>query len=241
MRQGDFILVHKLPITNNPGRNRVVLFQNPLPNDQEQQTLFLSRCMGMPGDTILVHQDGYLINGKKLPSSPRALQSYRVDKSKAADLLRVMQKEEIPVRSWQENTGYFTLILTTFEAYSICEELPELLPTEFQQEAFLSYQLIVPKKGIAYRLTPDNLPLCLAAIQQETGNRAAIRDNKLFLDDVETDFYFFEQDYFWMLSDNIPESVDSRHLGFIPRKQVVGNVWICWFSKEIKRIFKSVN
>ena len=46
--QGDFIQVNELPITNNPGRNRVVLFQNPLPNDQEQRTRFLSHSMAMP-------------------------------------------------------------------------------------------------------------------------------------------------------------------------------------------------
>ena len=73
LHQGDYILVNKLPLEGNPGRNKVVLFTSPLLKDTVSNPLLLSRCIGMPGDTILVSGDGYEVNGKLLPHSPRAL------------------------------------------------------------------------------------------------------------------------------------------------------------------------
>lgn len=62
LHQGDYILVNKLPLEGNPGRNKVVLFTSPLLKDTVSNPLFLSRCIGMPGDTILVSGDGYEVN-----------------------------------------------------------------------------------------------------------------------------------------------------------------------------------
>ena len=63
LHKGDYILVNKLPLKDNPGRNRVVLFTSPLLKDSVSTPLFLSRCIGMPGDTIRVASDGYLVTG----------------------------------------------------------------------------------------------------------------------------------------------------------------------------------
>ena len=53
LRKGDRILVDKLMGGRTPGRNRVVLFTSPLAKDSTDAPLFISRCIGMPGDTIL--------------------------------------------------------------------------------------------------------------------------------------------------------------------------------------------
>lgn len=86
-------------------------------------------------------------------------------------------------------------------------------------------------------------PHCLDVkqIQTEAGDKAVFRDGKLFLDGREAAFFFFDQDYYWMLSDNANEAIDSRHLGFIPRDHIIGNAWLCWYSKERQRILKPVN
>ncbi len=81
-------------------------------------------------------------------------------------------------------------------------------------------------------------PVC---IDERCAAAAVFRDGKLYLDGRETTFFFFGQDYYWMLSDNVNESVDSRHLGFIPHDHIIGNAWLCWFSRDKQRIFKPVN
>ena len=156
--RGDYILVNKLPLRDNPGRGRVVLFSSPLRKDSLSHPLFLSRCVGMPGDTI----------------------------------------------------------------------------TEG------GYPLVIPKKGRAYRLDATSLKVCREAIRAEAGEKAVFREGKLFLDGRETTFFFFKEDYYWMLSDNARKSIDSRHLGFIPRHHIVGNVWLCWLSPDRSRIFKLI-
>ena len=103
------------------------------------------------------------------------------------------------------------------------------------------YMLIVPRKDRAYPLDAASLTACKEIIMQETDGKASFRDGKLYLDGRETNFFFFRQDYYWVLSDNTNEAVDSRHLGFIPADHIVGNAWLCWYSPDKQRIFKPVH
>mgnify|MGYP002247762147 FL=1 len=73
--------------------------------------------------------------------------------------------------------------------------------------------LIVPRKDRAYPLDAASLTACKEIIMRETDGKASFRDGKLYLDGRETNFFFFQQDYYWVLSDNTNEAVDSRHLG----------------------------
>ena len=54
LHKGDYILVNKIPGKNKPVRGKVVLFTSPLSRDSADAPLFISRCIGMPGDTIRV-------------------------------------------------------------------------------------------------------------------------------------------------------------------------------------------
>lgn len=160
LHRGDYILVNRLPIGNNPARGRVVLFTSPLPKDSVSSPLFLSRCVGMPGDTVRIADGGY--------------------------------------------------------------------------------ELVIPRKGRAYRLDDISLMVCREAIRAEVGSKAVFRDGRLFLDGRETAFFFFDRDYYWMLSDNADDAVDSRHLGLVPRSHIIGNAFLCWMSPDRSRIFKLI-
>ena len=187
LHKGDYILVNKIPGKNKPVRGKVVLFTSLLSRDSADAPLFISRCIGMPGDTIRVSMDGYTINGHKIPRSPRSLCSYFITLSAKETFLETLEKLDIPLR-------------------------------DFRQESF----------G------------CMLSMR-ETDGKASFRDGKLYLDGRETNFFFFQQDYYWVLSDNTNEAVDSRHLGFIPADHIVGNAWLCWYSPDKQRIFKPVH
>lgn len=241
LHKGDYILVNKLPVKGNPGRNRVVLFTSPLLKDTVVSPLILSRSIGMPGDTIQIGNEGYRINGKHIPNSPRSLNTYFITRNIKEEFQNLLTKLQIPQRGLKEESFGFSLILTAFEEYQIREELSEDADIRFIKKPAEDYTLIVPRKGYAHRLDEAALTACKEAILAEAGDKAVFRDGKLYLDGRETDFFFFKQDYYWMLSDNINESVDSRHLGFIPRAHIIGNAWLCWYSSDKQRIFKSVN
>lgn len=241
LHKGDYVLVNKLPIENNPGRNRIVLFTSPLRKDSIHSPLILSRCIGMPGDTIQVNADGYIINGRPLPLSPQALSSYFISQDIKDHFLSVLKKLHIPLRNFTTESFGYMLRLTPFEAYQIREELPKSIKQRFIHEQNNNYTLIIPQKDRAYRLDSTSLIACKEAILNETNGKAVFHDGKLYIDGKETHFFFFKQDYYWMLSDNAKEAVDSRHLGFIPADRIIGNTWFCWFSKNKQRIFKFIN
>ena len=276
--RGDYVLVDKWLSSGNPGRNRVVLFTSPLLRDSMARPLFVSRCIGMPGDTIRVTGEGYEINGRQIPHSPRALKTYRVRPAIASPFLSALQKLDIPARDWRRDSVGFSLTLTGFEEYQVREELPDAMDSCFALQPMVPYTLVeyqvreelpdamdscfalqpmapytlvVPQKDRAYRLDAASLIACKEAIRTELGTKAVFREGKLFVDGKETTFFFFSQDHYctffffsqdhyWMLSDHADEAVDSRHLGFIPRDHVVGNVLFCWFSREKQRCLKPV-
>lgn len=240
LRKGDRVIVSKLPLAGNPGRNRAVLFYSPLERDSLRRPLFVSRCVGMPGDTIRVSNEGYRVNGLDFPFSPQSLRTYFAAKSLEEPLAEAARRLGIPLRDIRKEAYGTSFELTPFEAYQLADELGErsgqLVPRRIEE-----YTLIVPREGRAYPLTPSNLLACREIIRQEQGAKAEFRDGKLFLEGKETFFYFFDQDYYWVLSDNMNESVDSRHLGFIPARRMVGNILFRWYSEDKSLRFKPIH
>ncbi len=241
LRKGDYILVRKFHAGNVPKRNKIVLFTSPLAKDSIHAPLFISRCIGMPGDTILIGQDGYTVNGKKIPQSPHSLSTYFVDAIAKDTFMAVMERLCIPKRDLRRESSGLSLSLTVFEEYQLRGELTEEINLHFVNERKREYRLIVPKKGRAYPLDAAALTACKEIILNETDGKASFRDGKLYVDGRETNFFFFNQDYYWVLSDNVNEAIDSRHLGFIPSDHMIGEAWFRWYSLDKQRIFKSVN
>lgn len=237
--KGDYVLVDKLPLRDNPGRNRVVLFHSPLRQDSLERPLFVSRCIGMPGDTITVHREGYKVNGETIPRSPLALNSYLVRQMNKNDFFTLLNKLNIPPREFEQTSSGFTLKLTSFEEYQLREELTNTIELVARRPVS-EYSLIVPRANRFYQLDETSLIACQEAILSETNGAARFRDGKLYLDGRETNFFFFRRDYYWVLSDNPEEAIDSRHLGFIPADHMIGNAWFCWYSKDHQRIFKTI-
>jgi len=239
LHKGDYVLVNKLPVKGNPGRNRTVLFYSPLSRDSLHSPLLVGRCLGMPGDTLIVDTDGYILNNKRIPLAPQSLQTWLVSDRFKDICLTVLQTLHIPLREWTSIPPGYTLRLTPLEVAQINQEVSsDILQLVNPAQP---YQIILPQKGRAYRLDEFSLPFCKEAILSETGGSARFKDNKLYLDGKETSFFFFGQDYYWLLSDNPEEAVDSRYLGIIPADHLVGNVWFCWYSNDKNKIFTKVN
>lgn len=240
MVPGDYILVNKWSSEDNPGRNRAVLFSSPLLRDSVYAPLLVARCLGMPGDTVEVNERGYAVNGNAIPFAPQSIHTYLLTERYRKECLNTMQTLQIPLREWTADSLGHTLRLTSFEAWQLREELNKTEDPLPLYDLSARYRLVVPRAGRAYRLDEITLTACKEAIRREAGEKARFHDNKLYLDGRETSFFFFEQDYYWVLADNARDGIDSRHLGFIPADHIVGNAWLCWYSRERERIFKRV-
>jgi signal peptidase I len=240
LHKGDYILVNKLPFKDNPGRNRVILFRSPLRRDSVSPPLFISRCIGMPGDTIRINPDDYQINGKPIPRSPLSIHTFYIKRSDKERLEKIMDQVNILEKKMTQVPNGYTFVLTTFEEYILQEELPEDFEIELIDDCPESYSLIVPRKGEPYRLNEAALVACREIILKETNGMAVFRNGMLYIDGAEMPYFLFNQDYYWVLSDNQTDAIDSRHLGFIPDDLIVGNAWFCWYSKDTKNQFKLI-
>lgn len=240
LHEGDYILVGKQPDLFEPRQHAVVLFRSPLLRDTVANPLFLSRCIGMPGDTVRITSEGYAINGRAFPRSPRALNTYFVALSFRDAFLKQLERLRIPARDVKNEAFGITLSLTSFEEYQLRESFSEALNKRFVCRQVPPYELVIPQRGRAYRLNETNLTACREAILRETGGTAVFRDGKLWLEGKETTFFFFKQDYYWLLSDNTNDAVDSRHLGLVPADHLVGTAFFCWYSGDARRILKKV-
>lgn len=92
--------------------------------------------------------------------------------------------------------------------------------------------IIVPAKGMTINLDSKNLIIYKRTIEQEQGDNVSIEDGRLFMDGAEQDAYTFEDDYYWMLSDNPQNMLDSRTIGFIPFKNVIGRARFVWYNPD---------
>jgi signal peptidase I len=239
LHRGDYVLVNKLPLKLK--RNQVLLFTSPLIKDRGNAPLLVSRCIALPGDTVQVNASGYSVNGAFYPRSPNVLSSYLLEQETKSAFLQTLKDLNIPLRDLKEGNAAFSVSLTPFEEYRIREELTEQMNSRFIRRESGGYRFVVPRKGQTCRLDASFLTACREAILSETGGQAEFRDEKLFLNGKEADRFRFSRDYYWLLSDNINEAVDSRHLGFIPAGHIVGNAWFCWYSRDKERAFKKIN
>ena len=71
--------------------------------------------------------------------------------------------------------------------------------------------LVVPAKGLTIHIDFWNRGLYINAIEYEGGNPYGSE-------------YCFRQNWYFLVGDNAPESVDSRFFGFVPEKFIIGIV-----------------
>ena len=237
LHKGDFVLVNKFPFGNKPERRDIVLFTSPLRKDSLAAPLLISRCIGIAGDTIRVNANGYRINGEEYPHSPNTLNTYFMPNEGKAILIASVKKLHIPLRDFKEERDGFTLALTFFEEYQIRDELPDAFKSMLHIRPIPPYQFVIPQKNRAYKLDSLSLLACREAILNETNGKAVIWEGKLYMEGKQTDFFFFQQDYYWFLSDNRVDAIDSRHLGVIPSDCLEGKLFFCWFSSDKEKRF----
>lgn len=215
-------------------RNDIVLFNNPLETEKplDKRSLCLSRCVAVPGDTITVEGHNYQINGKQYVTSPDFLSSYKFHRNLTDSIKSITKLLNIPFRNYIEKPGFGYASFNRYEAFLINQNLSDSLALVLDETESPKYKVLLPKRGMEISFDEYNLPIYANAILSEKGNDAKIENNKLYLLDVEVSTYTFQNDYYWFLSDNVNESVDSRYLGLISEKDVIGKASYIWYSSS---------
>ncbi len=237
-------------------KNDIVIFNNPqatsttLPADKRK--VFISRCMGLPGDTLMISNQ-YSIICPRAEVNPDHKQLYVYPKEKESSIEKNIKKlgiEDNRLLGYNKN-GYVRSF-SRYEIYLLNQEIPELkiksiLPDTCKQ----TRSLVVPGKGRNIRVTPWNIYFLKNAINEHEGKKAfIIKDSLLYVNGEKVSSFVFTKDYYWMVSNNSININDSRIFGFVPKDYIIGKASFVWFSKDSqaglfggyrwKRFFQSV-
>lgn len=215
----------------------IVVFNNPRPvNPQiavDRREVFISRCVGVPGDTLMLTDQLTVTSQAVLSPDYKSLYSY--PKEKEDTLLKVIKRLGIDNNELIGfNEDGFIRSFSHYEIYLLKQELGNSV-------VFCSLQakdnnnihpFVIPKKDSSVRVYPWNVKLLRNAIVQHEGRNAEVRGDTLFVDGHKAFSYLFTKDYYWMVSNNSINMNDSRRFGFVPEDHIIGKASFIWFSKD---------
>lgn len=100
---------------------------------------------------------------------------------------------------------------------------------------------VIPGKGTEINLDYRNWLLYRRYIEWETGKKLIWQDSVATIDDKQIKMYKFTENYCFAAGDHAIDSKDSRYIGLVPEKFIVGTAGILWRSHDSKRRFTFIN
>lgn len=89
----------------------------------------------------------------------------------------------------------------------------------------------VPQKGDTIQINPKNVSIWQPIINYESGGKFInIEGTVITFKGRPITEYIIQKDYYFVLGDNRFESVDSRFFGFVPEDEIIGKVWMIYWS-----------
>jgi len=223
---GDFVLVNKfiygssspkyipfteveiphftLPALREPHATDIVVFEYPGDRDQLKATElgvnYVKRCIGTPGDTILIRDKVVFVNGKEFWRPPH-IKYYR---GMPGDFLKPKPPGYGDPRIFPKGMNW------NEDNYG-----PLVVPKK-------GYTIPLNKNNVEqWRTTID---------REYGERMVNVENDVVSIKGVPVTSYTFKKDYYFMMGDNRDDSLDSRFWGFVARDMVVGQAFITLFS-----------
>lgn len=255
--QGERVLVNKwsyglrMPFSTwrlleNPvAKGDIVLFNNPNPRSPQtpvsSRELFISRCVGVPGDTLMLNDELLVTDEQVLSPDSKSLYVYPHTEEDA--MLDAMKKVNIKGnRLVGYADGKYIRSFSHYESYLLKQKLVGKVGLEplYRKDISKSHPFVVPAKGKPVKVYPWNVTLLCNTIVSHEGKQASVKGDTLYVAGKPVQSYTFGKNYYWMASNNPVNLCDSRLFGLVPDDHLIGRAWRIWFSSRKGRFFQQV-
>lgn len=253
--RGERVIVNKwsyglrLPLMGMTGYHRlaargvergdIVLFNNPAGKGTiDRRKLFINRCIGLPGDTLMLN--GQLIQTRDQVLSPDSKLVYAYPGEQEDLVVEAMRRVGIGDNKLVGfDRGDFLRSFSHYEIYLMRQELRGQVTFRSLQTDTADgvHPFVVPARGRAVRVYPWNAKLLCNTIVQHEGRQARLQGDTLWVDGRRVTSYTFTKDYHWVASNNSVSLCDSRLFGFVPDDHIIGRASLIWFSKDTEEPF----
>ena len=170
-----------------------------------------------------------LTGSKGIPYDIRS--KNRIELTELTDYARelLLTEEEAKIIKESKLLDSLNRSFKTFKSYNT-SFFPNDIKYNWNEDNF--GPIILPKKGTKIKLNITNLPLYKKIIRDYEENTLKLVNGEIIINNIITDEYTFNQDYYWMMGDNRYRSEDSRSWGFVPKDHIVGKPVFIWMSIE---------
>lgn len=217
-------------------REDILLFNNPANLAQpviSRREVFIGRCTGTPGDTLLVDSLFSVVPSEMLSPDQKFLFAYPASHEARLDsLLRLLS-----IRSPLLGTDRAQHIrsFSRYEYYLLQQAIDGpcwVTPAEQRDSLQKLHPLVVPGRGMTVRVRPWNRSLLCNTLLLHEHRDAYIQDDTLYVDGQPAQTCTFTKDYYWITANNASNLSDSRLFGLVPDDHVIGKAARIWLSKE---------
>lgn len=261
LKQGDYLIVNKWQnsIFGNhikPHKGEIVAFHYPLDKVSiNDKMVYIKRCIGTPGDTIIVRngkvnsdeeylQFDYIIEDPKSMINWTLLNNidvYQGGKTNNNNWILSLSDKQIKSLKNIDNEFVFKKLIQDVNQFDL-STFPSDTLKKWNRDFY--GPIYIPKSRHNIKINPENISLYRKIIEVYENHSIEVNNSNILIDNKIAESYTFEQNYYFMMGDNRHDSKDSRHWGFVPEDHLIASCAIVIFNIEnfsSKRLLKKIN